>query len=136
MPIKAASNARPHCCQYTTQTLSNSSFNPAKGVARVSHEKRIVTCSCPQDRHALDGIPVLPRAGHLDVVCADCRGHGQWNREIDLISHRSKRHVCESCDGRGWIETGDDMVSAHDVVMSPEGHPQWVTRLDPPRSID
>ncbi len=102
----------------------------------MSHEKRIITCSSPRDPHALDGISVMPRAGELDALCPDCAGHGQWNREIDLVSHRSKRHGCESCDGRGWIETGDDRVNAHDVVMSAEGYPQWVIRLDPPRPLD
>ena len=97
----------------------------------MSHEKRIVTCSGPGDAHAFDGIPVQPREGDLDLVCPLCAGSGQWNVEIDLVSHRSKRHVCDKCDGRGWIETGDDLVPSDDIVMSPEGYPQWVTRLDP-----
>jgi hypothetical protein len=101
----------------------------------VSHEKRIVQCSGPHDPHALHGISPLPRSGDLDVVCAGCAGHGQWNREIDLASQRSKRHVCETCHGRGWIETGDDPVSAHDIEMAPEGYPKWVTRLDRPNPI-
>ncbi len=95
------------------------------------HEKRIVTCSGPDDAHAFDGIPTLPRKGDLDAVCPMCRGYGQWNSEIDLASHRSKRECCDKCDGRGWIETGDDLVPTHDIVMSPEGYPQWVTKLDP-----
>jgi hypothetical protein len=101
----------------------------------VSHETRIVHCSGPLDLHAFQGISVLPRDGDLDALCPLCAGHGQWNDEIDLTSQRSRRHVCETCDGRGWIETGDDLVSAHDVVMSVEGYPQWVTRLDPPDSV-
>jgi hypothetical protein len=102
----------------------------------MSHEKRIVLCSGPRDPHAFDGIPALPRLGNLDEECPKCAGHGQWNAEIDLVSQRSKRQVCDTCDGRGWIETGDDLVSSHDIEMSPEGHPQWVTRLDPADPID
>jgi hypothetical protein len=102
-----------------------------KGLALVSHEKRIITCSGPQDPHALHGIPLQPRDGDLDVRCPVCAGYGQWNSEIDLVSQRAKRCVCHKCDGRGWIETGDHLVPAHDIAMSPEGYPIWVTRLDP-----
>jgi hypothetical protein len=98
----------------------------------MSHEKRIVHCSGPQDPHAFDGIPVQPRRGDLDAICPDCTGHGQWNREIDLASHRSKRHFCERCDARGWLETGDDLVPGHDIELSQDGHPQWVIRMEPP----
>jgi hypothetical protein len=102
-----------------------------KGPQPVSHEKRIVHCSGPNESHAFDGIPVQPRHGDLDARCPVCAGYGQWNSEIDLASHRSKRQVCEKCDGRGWIETGDDLVPSHDIEMSAEGYPKWVTRLDP-----
>ncbi len=98
----------------------------------MSHDKRIVTCTGPDDPHAFHGISVRPRLGDLDALCPDCRGHGQWNCEIDLASQRCKRTHCERCDARGWIETGDDMVPGHDIVMSPEGYPMWVIRLDPP----
>ena len=101
-----------------------------EGPNPVSHEKRIVHCFGPRDAHALDGIPLHPRHGDLDVRCPLCAGHGQWNVEIDLISHRSKRHICDKCDGRGWIETGDDLVPSHDIVMSEEGYPKWTVRLD------
>ena len=97
----------------------------------MSHAQRIVHCSGPQDPHALHGISVLPRLGDLDVLCPECAGHGQWNSQIDLVSQRSIRVCCPKCDGRGWIETGDDLVPSHDIAMSPEGHPQWVVRLDP-----
>jgi DnaJ-class molecular chaperone len=97
----------------------------------VSHEKRIVYCSSPTDPHACHGIPVQPRKGDLDEICPVCAGHGQWNTEIDLVSQRCKRTVCDKCDGRGWIETGDDLVPSHDIHMSEEGYPMWVTRLDP-----
>ena len=97
----------------------------------MSHEKRLVTCSGPGDPHAFDGIPVHHRHGQLDRVCPVCHGHGQWNTEFDLVSQRSKRHICEKCDGRGWIETGDDMVPSHDTELSEGGQPRWITRLDP-----
>jgi hypothetical protein len=96
----------------------------------VSHAKRIVTCAGPQDPHALHGISAKPRTGNLDELCPICTGYGQWNSEIDLVSQRSKRHICGKCDGRGWIETGDDLVPSHDITLSPEGYPQWVTRHD------
>ncbi len=97
----------------------------------MSHEKRIVHCSSPTDPHAFHGIPLQPRKGDLDVKCPVCAGHGQWNIEIDLVSQRCKRAVCDKCDGRGWIETGDDLVPSHDIHMSDKGYPMWVTRLDP-----
>jgi hypothetical protein len=100
----------------------------------MSHEKRIILCSGPRDPHAFDGIPLQHRTGDLDARCPACAGHGQWNREIDLASHRSKRHVCDACEGRGWIETGDDMISSHEIVMTDEGHPKWVVRLDRPET--
>ena len=95
------------------------------------HETRIVTCASPQDAHALDGIPILPRSGAFDVECPVCAGHGQWNYEFDLVSQRSKRSLCPKCDGRGWIETGDDMVPSPDIALSEDGDPMWVTRLEP-----
>ena len=97
----------------------------------MSHVPRIVTCSGPRDAHAFDGIPVRPRTGDLDKVCPVCAGHGQWNVELDLASQRSRRCICGKCDGRGWIETGDDPVPSPDIVMSAEGYPKWVVRLDP-----
>lgn len=98
----------------------------------MSHEKRIVYCAGPGDPHAFDAIPLLPRTGNLDAACPDCLGHGQRNRQCDLARQRSIRGLCDRCEGHGWIETGEDMVPAHDIVMSPEGYPQWVLRLDPP----
>ena len=97
----------------------------------MSHVQRLIHCTGPHDPHALHGISVLPRVGDLDVLCPECAGHGQWNSQIDLVSQRSIRVCCPKCDGRGWIETGDDLVPSHDIAMSPEGHPQWVVRLDP-----
>jgi hypothetical protein len=102
----------------------------------VSHEKRIVICAGPDEPHAFDGIPAQPKRGDLDEQCSHCTGYGQWNSEIDLVSHRSKRCVCDRCGGRGWIETGDDLVPSHDIVMSADGYPQWVVRLDPTDHAD
>jgi hypothetical protein len=102
----------------------------------MSHPSRIVTCSGPHDPHALHGISVQLRSGDLDIMCAECAGHGQWNIEIDLASQRSKRQSCGSCEGRGWIETGNDMVRSHDIIMTDEGYPKWVVRLDPPARND
>jgi hypothetical protein len=98
----------------------------------MSHEKRIVTCSGPHEPHAFHGISVQPRSGDLDMLCPTCAGHGQWNVEIDLVSQRSKRAFCETCDTRGWIETGDDLVASPDIERSPEGYPKWVVRMAPP----
>ncbi len=97
----------------------------------MAHEQRIITCSGPDDPHAFEGIPVLPRAGDLDWACPVCHARGQWNAEFDLASQRSKRSLCPKCDGRGWIETGDDPVPSHDTALSAEGYPMWVTRLAP-----
>ena len=97
----------------------------------MSHEKRIVICATPLDPHAFDGISVQPRRGDLDKLCPACFGHGQWNCEYDLVSQRSKRCICDKCDGRGWIETGDDLVPTPDIGLSPDGTPRWLTRLDP-----
>jgi hypothetical protein len=100
------------------------------------HASHIITCTGPADPHALDGISQQPRMGKLDSACPLCLGHGQWNREYDLVSQRSKRTLCHQCDGRGWIETGDDPVPSHDVALSPEGYPDWVVRFDPPQGSD
>lgn len=97
----------------------------------MSHPSRIVTCSGPHDPHALDGIPVQPRTGDLDRACPVCLGHGQWNREFDLVSQRSKRCLCGKCDGRGWIETGDDPVPSPDIERSADGQPRWFVRYSP-----
>ncbi|HCF24757.1 MULTISPECIES: hypothetical protein [unclassified Novosphingobium] len=97
----------------------------------MSHEKRIVTCTGPHDPHAFDGIPLRHRSGDLDRRCPLCAGHGQWNREFDLVSQRSKRCICDKCDGRGWIETGDDPVPVPDIERSEHGAPRWVTRFEP-----
>lgn len=94
----------------------------------MAHASKIVTCAGPDDAHALDNIPLQPRHGALDAVCAACRGHGSWNREIDLISFRCKRVPCETCHGSGWIETGDDPVTGLDIQMTPQGYPKWGTR--------
>lgn len=102
----------------------------------MSHARNIVHCSGPEDPHALHNISPCPRQGDLDVRCPECGGYGQWNTQIDLVSQRCIRHVCAKCDGRGWIETGDDLVPSHDIAMHPQGYPQWVTRLDPSDDVE
>ena len=97
----------------------------------MSHPSNIVHCTGPGDPHALDGISRRHRTGDLDKPCPACGGYGQWNVQIDLVSHRSIRHACAKCDGRGWIETGDDLVPSHDIERSEAGHPMWTVRLDP-----
>lgn len=97
----------------------------------MSHEKRIVSCEGPHDPHAFHGIARQHRSGDLDKICPQCSGYGQWNREIDLVSQRSKRCICPKCDGRGWIETGDDPVPSPDIERSEDGHPRWVVRHAP-----
>jgi hypothetical protein len=91
------------------------------------HESNIVHCDGPDSPHAFDIVPLQPRNGMLDARCPICRGHGQWNTEIDLVSFRCKRAICGHCLGAGWIETGDDPVAVADIVMTPEGYPKWIT---------
>lgn len=92
------------------------------------HQSLVHKCDGPNDQHAFDIIPECPRTGNLDVVCPTCKGHGQWNSEIDLISMRSKRIICGHCDGLGWIETGADLIAVPDIILSPSGYPMWITR--------
>jgi hypothetical protein len=94
----------------------------------MAHESQLVYCVGPDSPHAFDLVPLQPRNGSLDVQCPVCKGHGQWNTEIDLVSFRCKRAPCARCYGEGWIETGDDPVGVLDIVMTPEGYPKWVTR--------
>jgi hypothetical protein len=101
--------------------------------AFMAHEKRIVLCAGPGDTHAFHGITRRNRSGDLDQICPECDGHGQWNCELDLVSQRSKRELCQMCDARGWIETGDDLLPSHDIALSDDGQPKWVMRLDPPK---
>jgi len=96
----------------------------------MSHPSNIVHCAGPADPHALDGISRRHRSGDLDKLCPVCAGYGQWNTQIDLVSHRSIRHACPKCDGRGWIETGDDMVPSPDIIRDPGAPPRWTVRLD------
>jgi len=100
------------------------------------HASNIVRCDGPDSPHAFDIIPLKPRNGMLDAVCPRCRGHGEWNAEIDLVSFRSKRAVCERCLGAGWVETGSDPVGYPDIELSPDGKPQWVTNYVPRQDVD
>lgn len=94
----------------------------------MSHASHIVYPLGPDSPHAFDIIPLQPRNGMLDAPCPLCRGHGQWNSEIDLVSFRCKRAICDLCLGAGWVETGSDPITIADITLSPDGHPQWVTR--------
>ena len=94
----------------------------------MSHASNIVLCDGPDSPHAFDIIPLQPRNGTLDARCPICRGYGQWNSEIDLVSFRCKRTICGHCYGAGWIETGADPVGVPDIVMAPEGYAKWVVR--------
>ncbi|WP_156678417.1 hypothetical protein [Sphingomonas profundi] len=99
----------------------------------MAHASEIVHCDGPDAPHAFDIIPLQPRNGTLDAPCPICKGHGQWNSEIDLISFRCKRTICDCCYGSGWVETGDDLVAQIDIVRGPGGEAMWVTRYIPKR---
>ena len=97
----------------------------------VPHASNIVFCEGPDSPHAFDIIALKPRNGMLDARCPVCRGFGEWNLEIDLVSFRSKRTACDRCHGAGWVETGDDPVGFPDIELSQDGKPQWVTAYVP-----
>lgn len=92
------------------------------------HATNLVRCAGPDSPHAFDIVPLQPRNGSLDARCPICRGHGQWNTEIDLTSFRCIRAICDECHGAGWIETGSDPVAVPDIVRTPEGYPKWIVR--------
>jgi hypothetical protein len=92
------------------------------------HASNIVYPAGPDGPHAFDIIPLQPRNGTLDARCPICRGYGQWNTEIDLVSFRCKRAICGHCHGAGWVETGEDPVALPDIVLAPEGYPKWIVR--------
>ncbi len=95
------------------------------------HASNLVHPAGPRAPHAFDIIPLKPRNGALDARCPDCAGHGEWNVEIDLVSFRCKRAICDRCHGAGWVETGTDPIGLPDIELAPTGHPQWVTRYLP-----
>lgn len=99
------------------------------------HASNIVVCAGPYAPHAFDNIPLAPRNGALDAPCPVCKQHGQWNAEIDLVSFRCKRAICDYCYGNGWIETGDDAIAIPDIVWDPLLKcPKWITRYVPQRN--
>jgi hypothetical protein len=99
------------------------------------HASNIVYPTGPDAPHAFDIIPLKPRKGNLDALCPVCRGYGEWNTEIDLVSFRCKRAICDRCLGAGWVETGVDPIGYPDIELSPEGNPQWVTRFVPREDV-
>ena len=100
------------------------------------HASNIVFCDGPDSPNAFDTIPLQPRTGTLDALCPVCRGPGQWNTEIDLVSFRCRRMTCDACHGAGWVETGSDPVGLPDIVLGPTGHPQWTVRYHDDREHD
>jgi hypothetical protein len=99
----------------------------------LSHPSKVHVTTGVDDPHAFTCIPVAVRGATLDAKCPTCKGHGQWNTEIDLISLRSKRANCDHCLGQGWIETGNDALAVPDIIMTPEGYPKWILRYLPCR---
>jgi len=95
----------------------------------MAHGGETVHCAGPDSPYAFDLVPLLPRNGALDARCPICKGHGQWNSEIDLVSFRCKRAICDHCSGNGWVETGVDPVALPDIVLAPEGYAKWITRF-------
>ena len=95
----------------------------------MAHASNTVRCAGPDSPHAFDIVPLQPRNGALDAECPICYGHGQWNSEIDLVSFRCIRAICDYCLGAGWVETGDDPVALPDIVMAREGYAKWIVRF-------
>lgn len=100
------------------------------------HPSNVVYCDGPDSPHAFDIIPLKPRNGSLDAQCPVCRGFGEWNTEIDLVSFRCKRAICDRCLGAGWVETGTDPVGFPDIELDPNGRPRWVTNYVPRQDVD
>ena len=97
----------------------------------MSHASNVVQCAGPDCEHAFDIVPLQPRKGTLDALCPKCEGHGEWNTEIDLVSFRCKRAICDRCYGAGWVETGSDPIGLPDIELAPNGLPRWTTRYIP-----
>ena len=95
------------------------------------HASNVVHCVGPDSPHALDNISLQPRNGTLDALCPVCCGYGQWNTEIDLVSFRCKRAICDRCLGAGWVETGKDPLALPDIETLAGGEPHWITRYVP-----
>ena len=95
------------------------------------HASNIVHCDGPNSPHAFDVVPLQPRNGSLDAMCPVCKGRGQWNTEIDLVSFRCRRMACDRCHGAGWVETGTDPIGLPDIEVSPQGYPRWTIRFEP-----
>jgi hypothetical protein len=104
--------------------------------ATMPHASNIVYPDGPDAPHAFDIVPLKPRNGTLDAMCPVCHGYGEWNVEIDLVSFRCKRAICDRCSGAGWVETGDDPVGFPDIELAPNGRPHWVTSYVPREDVN
>jgi hypothetical protein len=102
----------------------------------MAHGSNIVLCEGPDSAHAFDIVPLQPRNGSLDAMCPKCAGHGEWNTEIDLVSFRCKRAICDRCYGAGWVETGNDPVGLPDIELATSTVPKWTTRYLTPEEAD
>jgi hypothetical protein len=94
------------------------------------HASNMVHCTGPECAHAFDNVPLQPRNGSLDAMCPKCTGHGEWNTELDLVSFRCKRAICDRCYGAGWVETGNDPIGLPDIELA-NSVPKWTTRYIP-----
>ena len=110
---------RPYCIETAVPRLR-----------RMPHASNIVYCDGPDSPHAFDIVPLQPRKGSLEAMCPVCKGRGQWNTEIDLVSFRCKRTACDRCHGAGWVETGSDPVGLPDIEIAPGGYPRWTLRFE------
>jgi hypothetical protein len=100
----------------------------------MSHASNIVYCDGPDSPHAFDIVPLQPRNGSLDATCPVCKGRGQWNTEIDLVSFRCKGTACGRCHGAGWVETGTDPIAYLTSKFRRRGIPVGRSATTPPKA--
>ncbi len=83
----------------------------------------------PTEEHAFDNIPVRKRPNYADHQCRLCLGHGEWNDFI-YQGGRVIIHVCEDCNGSGWVGKNGETARL-DIVLI-DGHPHWVELVKMP----